>query len=668
MRSNWVSVLTVSCLFLLTPSTFAQLEIPLTGKYDETILTLGTLSDVELSPDGKTAVTAGPLGAFLWNVETGKSIRRLYKEGFDIRKTAFTPDSKKLLIMGVQRSIFWNIETGEEILSFDGGLHFSTALTISPDGMFALIGGTFNNYPVEVWDLKTAQLVKLIGEHKGPIFSIIYSPEENTILTGSDDGNARLWDLATGDLLVTYWQAVPAESVMFAPGGNTIITRAVNSLYTWERNTGAFLSEFGDENLALNTCFLSSDGSQIVTVGYTNRTSIRNEQSLITSAQIILIDPKTGAIIQSWDGPYSHTYTTTLSSDGQFLLTGTTQGKAQLWDLASKKVVRAFGNHSGQIQTAFFSPDGSNIFLGIGGGDSIILDTETGQIVQTLENDYKIGSAAYSQDGHRLVTVPHNFSNPVTLWDLNTGDSIRAFGLSASEESRVSISPDGTKVAIGGPGHTEPLGTIWDTETGELSLTLKSDDNEASDEKPGRSAYDRIDFILFSPDGSSVLTGNGGLKSDSDAILWNAKSGEIIHRLSGHTVKIISAAFSGDGKTILTGSQDGSIRRWDTETGEEQTILPSKNHYVISLDLSPDGRYILSSYIDGSTTGESVILWETQTGSQLAVINAHTDDVLSVDFAPDGQTFLTAGEDGTVRVWNLHDVLNLLDVDSFELY
>jgi dipeptidyl aminopeptidase/acylaminoacyl peptidase len=111
-----------------------------------------------------------------------------------------------------------------------------------------------------------------------------------------------------------------------------------------------------------------------------------------------------------------------------------------------------------------------------------------------------------------------------------------------------------------------------------------------------------IRVVAFSPDGKTILTGS----NDTTARLWDL-GGNIIREFKGHGIWVHSAAFSPDGKTILTGSRDKTARLWDLG-GNVIRVFKGHNHYVNSVAFSPDGKSILTGSSDGTAR-----LWEIMT-------------------------------------------------------
>ena len=155
---------------------------------------------------------------------------------------------------------------------------------------------------------------------------------------------------------------------------------------------------------------------------------------------------------------------------------------------------------------------------------------------------------------------------------------------------------------------------------------------------------DRTNSAAFSPDGKRVVTAS----ADKTARIWDAATGQPIGELRGHDDVVTSAAFSPDGKRIVTASADRTARIWDAETGQSVGELRGHDDVVTSADFSPDGKRIVTA-----STDRTARLWDAATGQPVSKpLTGHKDGVLSAAFSPDGARIVTASADKTARIWD----------------
>jgi Tol biopolymer transport system component len=158
---------------------------------------------------------------------------------------------------------------------------------------------------------------------------------------------------------------------------------------------------------------------------------------------------------------------------------------------------------------------------------------------------------------------------------------------------------------------------------------------------------DAVTSAAFSPDGKRIVTAS----DDRTARLWDAETGQPIGEpLQGHKSDVQSAAFSPDGKRIVTASWDRTARLWDAGTGQP-IGEPLRGHEdrLWSAAFSPDGKRIVTASKD-----KTVRLWDAETGQPIGEpLRGHESDVQSAAFSPDGKRIVTASKDETARLWDV---------------
>ena len=140
-------------------------------------------------------------------------------------------------------------------------------------------------------------------------------------------------------------------------------------------------------------------------------------------------------------------------------------------------------------------------------------------------------------------------------------------------------------------------------------------------------------------DGKIIVSGS----YDETVRIWDGESGECLRVLKGHEISVNSVGVSGDGKRIVSGGRDKTIRMWDGETGECLKVIIGAEILDNSLFLSGDGRRIVALSND-----KNLRIWDAESGDCLKVLEGLADLALSAD----GKRIVTAGNENTVRILN----------------
>ncbi len=156
--------------------------------------------------------------------------------------------------------------------------------------------------------------------------------------------------------------------------------------------------------------------------------------------------------------------------------------------------------------------------------------------------------------------------------------------------------------------------------------------------------HEGVYFVAFAPDGRTVISGN----RDTTLKLWDVATGQKLRTFEGHTKPVIGVAFDPNGHTVISGSLDKTLKLWEVETGKEMRSFHGHTGGVFSVAFAPDGKTVLSGSKD-----TTLKLWNVATGEELQTFRGHTKGVNGVAFAPDGKTVLSGSEDTTLKLWNV---------------
>jgi len=135
---------------------------------------------------------------------------------------------------------------------------------------------------------------------------------------------------------------------------------------------------------------------------------------------------------------------------------------------------------------------------------------------------------------------------------------------------------------------------------------------------------------------------------------------ELLRIFKGHSDLVLSVAFSSDGKYILSGSDDKTLKLWDIETGREIRTFKGHLNYVRAVAFDPDGKYAISGSFD-----DTVRLWNVSTGREIRTFRGHSRWVTSVTFSPDGKFIISGSLDNTARLWDVESGLEIAQLIGF---
>lgn len=346
----------------------------------------------------------------------------------------------------------------------------------------------------------------------------------------------------------------------------------------------------------------------------------------------------------------------TFSPDGRFLAVGSDVG-IYLYSVETGDEVALPNKTIGQVNTIAFSSD-SNI-LAVGGYlrptiQLWNLETLTElppfsiPVSHRINQDIPIQSAialAFGVKDTILVCVSH--FGEVTYWDMNTRERIVEHHTDADWDGNVlALSTNGRIFARGsgvGLHHGGPKGQIslWNTSTGHR----ETETGGHSPLSPWSKKDVGIRALTFSPDGKTFASGS----EDMTVRIWNTKRGSKRATLKGHTGWVTALAFSNDGNTIASGDTDGKVRVWDVQKKRELAVLEGHTNTVLALAFTPDGNTLASGSADGA-----IHFWNPNSGERISTFtNGYTEWVRSVAFSSDNHTFSAAMFNNTVRKYDI---------------
>lgn len=321
-----------------------------------------------------------------------------------------------------------------------------------------------------------------------------------------------------------------------------------------------------------------------------------------------------------------------------------------------------------------FSDDGALALFSTGESVVKLIDLGGGRLHRTLAGHKgRVISVAFSKDERFAVSGSEDHT--IRLWELLTGRCLWVWGeedetaslllkatrfptkeatVSTGHRNRVQtvrFASDGRRVISGSLDGTLRL---WDVNSGScLHLFdrdyLKRDRGfGAPDVSAARGHVEGINSVAMSSDATLVLSGS----DDKTLRLWDTGTGHTVRVLQGHTQSVRTVALWGNGSLALSGSADATLRLWDVRDGRCLRIVEGHNGGVECVSFSKDGHWALTG-----STDQTVRMWDARTWRCVRVLKGHEDKIVAVEFTADGQAALSADERGEVRRWSLSALL-----------
>lgn len=219
-------------------------------------------------------------------------------------------------------------------------------------------------------------------------------------------------------------------------------------------------------------------------------------------------------------------------------------------------------------------------------------------------------------------------SGKVIVWDVVTGERLTTVGDEYDTVLAADISPDQSKVALGGPGR---LVKIYSTRTGELQHKIKKH-------------TDWVNALAFSPNGQWLASAdrNGGLS------IWDPDNGQEVFTLAGHRSSITAVSWRDDSKILASCSEDGTVRWWEMQEGKQAKNWNAHNGGALDVSSAHDGRLVTCG------RDNQITLWDTS-GSKARSFEFSGELPLRVAFSHDARRIFAADFSGRVTTWNTAD-------------
>jgi WD40 repeat protein len=403
-----------------------------------------------------------------------------------VNDVAYSSDGQQIFGKMGGRLIVWDAKSGGILQNFHQVKEEFSGLAISPDGK-SIAGAT--DRIVKVWDLQTGIEQFSFKGHEQRITSVDFSPDpkRSRIVTGSEDGTAKVWDLDPDRELLTRSDQGRdprngIHSVDHSREGGLFVSASWETVKVWRSDNLSLVStvERGNQSKAA----ISPDGQQIATPR-----SVWNA--------------KTGEKIHDLDDQADEFAPCAFSPDGRFLATAK-KNQVRVWNAETYQELAPLIGHTNVVHAIACSHDGRRVATASKDRSIRIWDTETGRELLAMKGKIWEWSrtVAFSPDGGRIVSGADDDFAP-RVYDAQTGEELLALRGHASWITSVAFSPDGRRIASA--GH-DGMVKLWDADTGRELLSIELGSSAA------------VMCLAFSPDGRRII---GGRQNDAVSV-WKA--------------------------------------------------------------------------------------------------------------------------------------------------
>jgi WD40 repeat protein/class 3 adenylate cyclase len=601
------------------------------------------------SPEGSQVATADGTGVIIWETLTGNIIRKLplAEPLTDHYQLDYDDLGRRLALVSAGKSMdklvlhTWDLGSGNALSGVTLPIEpqDSSDVALSPD--WQRVAVSFEDGSVVLWDVESQQQYAVWDLHDAAVIDVEFGESGQQLATASRDGMVQVWDV---EALMT---AATPEPVILIDGSSQAIASGGLVHIAFIGDSGLALGYLGNVDVwyldDLSRPRFTLQGATKLTRDF----AVNHDQTQLGAGgqsgrgEVWALD--TGGHLLTLAQHPAPVDDIDFTPDERYLISLDRDGLLRLWDIRPVALgERASLSVDPGVFDLNLSPDGTRIALGNTGGPASVWNLATGERLATLPANFgAVYRVDYSPDGRLLATAASD--GLVRIWDLESGEQLTTLSGHGSGLAGglfpgtldVAFSPNGTRLVSAG---ADGLAKIWDVATGEELMTLAGH-------------TDSLHSVAWSPDGRTIATTSDD--GDTSVKLWDAQTGDLLHTLLGHVVRVWGLAFSPDSSTLITGGARGIIKAWDVTSGNNLYTVIDEADHIGTVTFAPDGETF-------ATTGEVPLrLRRTANGEEILTLSAPL--LWSVQFSPDGRWLYAGDVDGIIRVFavNLDDAVAL---------
>jgi RNA polymerase sigma factor (sigma-70 family) len=622
---------------------------------------------VAFTTDGRELVTAGAGALRFWAPDSGRELRRA---GGNVAGFALSPDGKLVAAAAGKNVVLFDVRTGREVrkLTGDADYRHPTPVAFAADG--ASVAAAAGDGSVRVYRPATGEAYAHLPAQPGGVRCLAFTEGQRLVTAGGSlkEPTVRVWDLPTERLAREFpLRAADSIRVMpltLSPDGRTLAGEIASTarkpqgqgvvvfteyrLGLWDVATGTERHRLGAEQEPLWAAAFSADGSAVAVNGMANH--------------VIVWETATGRERTRLDGHPEGCRPDGLaqlafSPDGGRLAAGGDGCTVHLWDLATgQEIGPAADAHHAAVGALAYSPEGR--VLATGGDDHAVRlwDAATGRPLRVLRSLAKGPRAlTFTPDGATLASA--DTDDVIRLWEVGTGRELRTIQAAPATEGvygragPLAFTPDGRGLLSWGGDRRLCL---WDVATGK-ELWRRAVGLSGNSLTPGRPAEfpehgTGVHAVSFTPDGRLAALAVG-----SSVHVLEAATGRELVKVRGQVEgSPVHVDLSPDGRLLAVGGWERSLRLWEVVSGQELWHAEGIG-YVQAVAFAPDGRTVAAAA--GFADDAVIHLFDAGTGEALQRLEGHHSYVGCLAFAPDGRSLASGQRDTTALVWDIRPAL-----------
>jgi WD40 repeat protein len=625
-----------------------------------------TVTSLAFSRDGRMLVS-GSLDSTIrfWDVESGKVVRTIDRST-GVTSVAVSPDGNILASSGLEPEVtLWDFRTGNPIKVLQGHTKVVNSVSFSSDGR--LLATASNDNSVRLWELplgREFRRIDLPAFHIAPgaaidattghtmdmpskyntdcVTSTAFSPGNALLATVSY--NVKSFDVNGISFTITLWDVTTAKRI-----------RVVDTFMGGGPGSFIFMP---DHNSVAGSVSFSSDGKSLLATGFDysiKQWDVKSGRLINVLPVITWDDPKkaheTLFKFQSvrWDPPRLPTFTPNGRSAAIVL-----ENNIAIWDVTASKHIQDLRARAASVSSVSFGADGSVLASANSFQPTRLWNLLSDKNPQTLDRGtFPSGAAsvAFSPTGDLLATAALDIYGStvfVDFWNPKDGKKLRTLTGSSAYGVGIAFDLTGAKLAV---GRINDAVTLFDVATGQKirafdktnftsnQVALSGDGrilvHAASGSQTARIARSQ-DSPLQNPALQGILNEN-----KPHITVWNAETGAVLFTETEDQESLWAVAISRDGKLIASGGTKTFL--WDVTTHH---LLKRFDTPSSAVAFSPDGAMLAGA------SGTEIHIWNVANGAETAVLSGHLGNITSLAF--DGKGRLASGsQDGSAKVWDL---------------